>query len=501
MFIYLKNHLRHFTIFFITSILLTLSIAPLIDAADIETTNSNSTRSSPIITSITQGITITWMQTGEIATSFDIIIDGVDTNIQYRTTTNSQTVDSGTCFIVQARYNDTLMNSDEVCFDPEPEADPEPTLTTARSPPTITSITQGITITWMQTGEIATSFDIIIDGVDTNIQYRTTSNSQTVDGGTCFIVQARYNDKLMNSDEVCFDPEPESVTTPTLCPPGKTLIDVFPFCITDPELPDPEPTLKEVDRFGTIHLYPTEGRIFESHWDEGGPRTLNGQDRDPIDAELVISGRNPQVSIDGAGIATMQGQYPGNAANPRMNVFDEAREKTWENTEITIYMMRISENQSLSYAGLNVNSRSEHQDSSEDPENGQSYGGRFTYFGKTQFVKEVVHDSVYQNADTKTYPWNTSNGQMPFNQWVGLKLVTYDLSNGDVKLELYMDLTDGLNGGDWKKVNEFIDDGTWEAPIFSEPATSIWIKNDGLGAAKYKNFSIREITPPHLSEV
>ena len=252
------------------------------------------------------------------------------------------------------------------------------------------------------------------------------------------------------------------------------------------------------DRFGISHLYPTAGRVFETHWDQGGPRTLNGQERDPIDTELKVTGKNPEVVIDGNGIATMQSSNSKDA-NPRMFVFDEERQKTWENTEITAYMMRISEKKSLSYAGLNLISRSEHQDASEDPANGQGYAGRFTYDGRTQFVKEVIHGSIYENGDTKYYPWSTSNGHFPYNQWVGAKLVTYDLPDGNVKLELYMDLTDGLNGGDWQLTNSLIDDGTWNSHIFTGPATSIWLKNDGLGEAKYKYFSAREIIPPDVS--
>ena len=367
---------------------------------------------------------------------------------------------------------------------------------TKRNPPVITSITEGIRITWMQTGIVASSFDIIIDGVDTNTKYRTSSQTQTVDSGTCFIVQARYDDKLLNSDEVCLDPEPKPQPIFDPCPPGKILISVFPYCVNDPEKLNAKTEPETFDRFGIVHLYPTAGRVFESHWDQGGPRAINGQERDSIDSELLVTGRNPQLIIDGNGTATMQGEHKGSVSNPRMYVFDESREKTWENTEITIYMMRGNEIQPLSYAGLNVNSRSEHQDASTDPEKGQSYGGRFTYFGKTEFVKEVIHGKLYQNADTKRYSWNTSNGQMPFNQWIGLKLVTFDLPNGNVKLELYIDLTNGFNGGDWKKVNEFVDDGNWEGKIFEDPATSVWIKNDGLGMAKYQKFSVREIIPP-----
>jgi len=335
-----------------------------------------------------------------------------------------------------------------------------------RNPPQITSISSGITINWTQLGEIAPNFDIVIDGHDTNLKYRTSTFSQTVNEGSCFIIQARYEDQLINSDEVCLDPEPE--------------LD----------------NLDHFDRFGIIQLYPTAGRVFESHWDIGGFRIIHGQERDTIDTELKVTGRNPEIVIDGKGIATMQGQEKDELANPRIYVYDEDREKTWKNTEITVYMMRVNEKQSLSYPGLTVNSRSEHQDYDLDLSNGQSYAGRFTYYGKTEFVKEIIHDDLYINANTKTYPWSTSNGNMPFNQWIGIKLVTYDLPNGNVKLELYMDLTNGKDGGLWKKTNEFIDDGNWGGEIFSESATSVWIKHDGLGVAKYKNFSAREIIPP-----
>lgn len=337
-----------------------------------------------------------------------------------------------------------------------------------RLPPQITSISSGITISWTQKGETAKNFDIIVDGHDTNLKYRTSSFSQTVNEGSCFMVQARYDDQMINSDEVCFDSEP----------------------------PLDNSAIVYYDRFGVIQLYPTSGRIFESHWDVGGPRTIHGQERDSIDTELKITGRNPEIIIDGKGIATMQGQDKDEIANPRIYVYDEEKEKTWKNTEITVYMMRINEKQSLSYPGLTVNSRSEHQDYDLDLNNGQSYAGRFTYYGKTEFVKEVIHDNLYYNADTKTYPWNTSNGNMPFNQWIGIKLVTYDLPNGNVKLELYMDLTNGKDGGAWNKTNEYVDDGKWGGKIFSDPGTSVWIKNDGLGVAKYKNFSVREIVPP-----
>ena len=430
-----------------------------------ETAQLNSEENFPIITEIlkkSNQIHISWTQDEPKAPSFDVVIDGHDTGNNYRTISNSQTVDSGECFTIQARYPDSesFLMSDEVCLDPEPISENKPIITE------ILKKSNQIQISWTQDEPKAPSFDIVIDGDDTGSKYRTSLTSQLVVSGECFTIQARYSDEdiFVNSDEVCFGPKP--------IPEG-------------------------FDRFGIIYLYPTADRIFESHWDMGGPRVLYGQQRDQIDPELKLSGRNPELVIDGKGIATMQGEIKNEIADPRMFVYDPALKKKWENTEITIYMMRVSEHVSYSYSGLNVNSRSEHQDSGKDPNKGQSYTGRFIHDGRTMFVKEIIHGEYYENADKRIYPWSTSNKKMPYHQWIGLKLITYDLPNGNVKLELYMDLTDGVNGGNWEKTNEFIDNGTWADRIFTDPATSVWIKNDGLGVAKYKNFSVREIIPPN----
>jgi hypothetical protein len=110
---------------------------------------------------------------------------------------------------------------------------------------------------------------------------------------------------------------------------------------------------------------------------------------------------------------------------------------------------------------------------------------------------------------------------MPYNTWIGYKYVVYDLPDGNVKLELYMDLTDGLNGGDWKKVNELIDtgsnfgvDGTAAKPgldpalrltnsnsrLGSEsgkPNATVYFRTDDVGTngLVYKNMSVRSIQP------
>ena len=58
-----------------------------------------------------------------------------------------------------------------------------------RNPPKIISLSNGITINWTQKGDLAQSFDIIIDGHDTNLKDRNSSFSQTVKEVSCFIIQ------------------------------------------------------------------------------------------------------------------------------------------------------------------------------------------------------------------------------------------------------------------------------------------------------------------------
>jgi hypothetical protein len=255
----------------------------------------------------------------------------------------------------------------------------------------------------------------------------------------------------------------------------------------------------ELDKYGIKEIHTTieNGREFFSHWGEGGPRVLKILERDPIDSELILRGNNPKLTIDGNGVATMEGENSDLVSNPRIYIYDEQKQKKWNNVEVTFYQKRISEQTEFSYSGINAGTRSEHQDvTDENLILGQTYYGRFTNDGRIHFVKEIEHGN-YVNSSEEKFSWNTKDGTIPLNVWVGYKFIvrTFE-STGNVKLELYMDTTDGFEGGDWNKVSEFIDDGSWGGnKIYSEPATSVFLRNDGLGIAQYKNFSVREISP------
>ena len=89
------------------------------------------------------------------------------------------------------------------------------------------------------------------------------------------------------------------------------------------------------------------------------------------------------------------------------------------------------------------------------------------------------------------------------NKWVGFKGVVYNLPDGSVKLESYVDKD---NNNNWQKAAELIDSGKWgddmthcgaktPGAVISWGSPMIVFKSTGV-TYDFKKLSIREITPP-----
>lgn len=268
-----------------------------------------------------------------------------------------------------------------------------------------------------------------------------------------------------------------------------------------------------MDKLGIQKLNPTivGGREWFSKWDNGYARSWDSSSNDPYDPEFWTKNKGTgSWKTDGQGTLKISG------SGPRMYIVDPSQSKNWHNVEITIYGQRVSDT-SISYAGIMAYARTNHfVDANVCDDRG--YGGRFTYDGRADFEKETAHHLPNGNSQTVAqYPWG---GDMPRNVWIGYKYVVYDLANGNVKLELYMDRTDGLNGGTWNKVVEFIDTGSnfgvgkdackvgidpalkltssdiRPGSETGKPNLDIYFRSDGINndGLWYKKASVREIT-------
>lgn len=205
------------------------------------------------------------------------------------------------------------------------------------------------------------------------------------------------------------------------------------------------------DKFGITKLYDTmsNGREWFSKWDDGHARTFdNSRINDPDDPEFWTKGKGTGLYYaDGNGILKISG------STPRMYIIDTGGIKYWHNVEITVYGKRFYDS-NVSYGGIMAYVRTNHMITSNYCDT-RGYGGRFKYNGDIDFVKETKHDAGYDQVAQKRY-WPDG---MPKKVWIGYKYIVKDMPDGNVKLELYIDNTDGVNGGNWVKINEFIDDG------------------------------------------
>jgi hypothetical protein len=284
-----------------------------------------------------------------------------------------------------------------------------------------------------------------------------------------------------------------------------------------------------LDTFGIIRLHPSAPNTREwnsSHWANGRTRTLKyaPDPDDPTGWTEDHSGSSDGFRIDGNGLMTLSGGSPRFHINSTLSSKVPAR--FYRNVEFTAYAMSLSAG-GANYGGMVVGVRSGplgHASSGGDDCDATTYYARFRNDGKWDFEKELKHPgSTYRSGTglNKQDPlWG--GARLPRNRWIGMKFVVRDIvgivgivgAAPAVRLELYIDSTMGGNptaGGDWRKVGEAIDDGSWPSGdvsgcgyaqnsiISPGNGTLLW-RTDG-DTVLYKMVSIREIEPDFATSV
>jgi hypothetical protein len=157
------------------------------------------------------------------------------------------------------------------------------------------------------------------------------------------------------------------------------------------------------------------------------------------------SGSGPRLYIDPI---TRHGGFPGG--------------HKFRNTETTVYA-RLAGGTLSGNGGIIIGARTGPfaHGPNDDHCLATTYYGRYLAGGSVNFYKELVHATDSEPQTTQ----GRGPGQGAIrSEWIGVKYIVRDIaSRGHVKFELWVDKTNGANGGDWRKVTEYIDSGRWES--------------------------------------
>src|SRR5215217_1772867 len=235
------------------------------------------------------------------------------------------------------------------------------------------------------------------------------------------------------------------------------------------------------DRFGIEQVYETAS---------GGPTWYIEEQEDPTSDGHFYYGayRTTTVDYSGNGVWRVDATSGTQEHGIRMHV--DSPNGKWKNTEMTGYFRVIEGDDQITMIAR-------HGPSYHDDGGCLAYGyyGMTAVDGHVFFKKKLWH---FDDGYTKRVAQIDALDNI-LSKWIGMKFVVYDLDNGDVKLELWIDQGDMTNN--WRKVTELVDDGdlsvegedcgTPRNHIIKEGTRASFRVDDSL--FDFKKLSVREI--------
>ena len=237
-----------------------------------------------------------------------------------------------------------------------------------------------------------------------------------------------------------------------------------------------------VDKWGVDELYPTAG---------SGPTWYIVEQEDPTrDGHFYLSMyRGTTFDYRGSGVWHVDATSGTQEHGIRMHV--DSPTGTWTNTEMTGYFKANSGSDQFSMIAR-------HGPSYHDDGGCHAYGyyGMTAIDGNVFFKKKLYH---FNDGYTKRLAQVNALDNLS-DKWIGMKFVVYDLPNGDVKLELWIDEGDMTNN--WRKVTELVDKGNLavvggddcgrDATDRIDSGTRVSYRADNMDF-DFKKLSVREI--------
>jgi PKD repeat protein len=244
------------------------------------------------------------------------------------------------------------------------------------------------------------------------------------------------------------------------------------------------------DPFGIDELYATAS---------GGPTWYISEEEDPTsDGHFYLSMYSgTTISYPESGVWNVDATSGTQEHGIRMHV--DSPSGSWTNTEMTGYFRAVSGSDQFTMIAR-------HGPSYHDDNGCQAYGyyGMTAIDGNVFFKKKLYH---FNDGYTKRLAQVDALSSLGDNRWIGMKFVVYDLPNGDVKLELWID--DGDMTNNWRKVTELVDSGNHaveggddcgrQATDTIDSGTRVTYRVDNM-EFDFKKLSSREIQPPNDGE-